>query len=381
MKHNMKQRIITTILLVGLLTSCNNTLDIEYDLPELNTELTLGEKLQTALNNQIISNGKGISVAIIFPDGKTWKGVSGVSKNNIPITQNMLFSAGSITKTFTAATIMQMVEEGKIELNDQIIDYFPSYPFIDGSITIRQLLNHTSGIFNITDHPMIWQEVFRDTNKFWDREDAIMTFTLEPYFIQGTDWHYSNTGYILLSMIIEQLGGSGIVEAYHDRLFLPNNLNSSFLSGYEAIALDYATGWYDLNGDGLYDELPPLNSFHSMAGGVVFCTAHDLAKWTNSLFHDKTVVNHQTFEKMIEFESPCPGEEMIDGYGLGIVQFNSSMFNNLEVWGHGGNDLGYAAGSFYLPNSGISIAIMDNTEEGDAMWVISEILTLLESEF
>ena len=160
MKHKMKQLIVTTILSVRLLTSCNNTLDIENDFPDLNPDPTLGEKLQTVLNNQIFKDGKGISAAIIFPDGKTWRGVSGVSKNNIPITENMLFSAGSITKTFTAAIIMQMVEEGKIELEDQISDYFHSHPFIDGSITIRQLLNHTSGIFNITDHPMIWQEVF-----------------------------------------------------------------------------------------------------------------------------------------------------------------------------------------------------------------------------
>ncbi len=276
---------------------------------------------------------------------------------------------------------MQLVEEGKIELEDQISDYFLSYPFIDGSITIRQLLNHTSGIFNITDHPTIWQEVFYDTDKFWAREDAISTFTLAPYFSKGTNWHYSNTGYILLSMIIEQKGGSGIAEQYRERLFLPNNLNSSFLSAYEPIMQDYATGWFDVNGDGVYDELPYLNSFHSMAGGVVFCTAHDLAKWTNALFHNKTVVNLHSFEQMLEFESPCPGEEMLDGYGLGIVRYKHSMFNNLEVWGHGGNNLGYAAGSFYLPGYGISIAVMDNTEDGDAMWVTSKILTLLTSEY
>ena len=84
-------------------------------------DLTMEEKLQKALDDGIIKySGKGISAAVIFPSGEEWKGVSGVSHGNVPVTKDMLFSAGSITKTFTAAAILQMADEGKINLDDQL---------------------------------------------------------------------------------------------------------------------------------------------------------------------------------------------------------------------------------------------------------------------
>ncbi len=367
------------ILIIAILLSLigQNILSCSEDSPS-ESKLTFGEKLQEALDNGIeLYKGKGISVAVIMPDGQTWTAVSGVSRGTTLINKEMLFSAGSITKTFTAATILQLADEGILTLEDSLHKWLPDYPNIDNTITIRQLLNHTNGIYDLDDNPLIYQDLFADHEKIWALEDVVSTYTLTPNFPKGTSWYYSNTGYILLRMIIREATGSEISTEYRKRLFEPSGLSSAFLAPEENSTGSIAQGWLDLDNDGEYDELPFMTSFYSMAGGGVFCTAKDLAIWANALFHDQTVLTESSFEQMLSFYSPCPDEELVAGYGLGVTNFASELFNYLNLWGHGGNALGYAAGCFYLPDYGVSIGIMDNTEEGDAMYIINNILSIV----
>jgi D-alanyl-D-alanine carboxypeptidase len=343
-------------------------------------ELTFEEKLQKALDDAVISyNGKGVSAAIIMPDGETWNGVSGLSQVNNPITSDMVFSVGSITKMFTAVTIIQLAQEGVLSLQDSIGKWLPVYPNVDSTITIYQLLNHTSGIFNITENPAMWQNIFVDPNRVWTIDEILNNYTLAPNFAKGTDWHYSNTGYLLLRKIIQVGTGSEISTEYRTRFFDSLNLNSAFTAPYETPTGIIAQGWFDLDNDGTYDELPFMTSFYSMAGGGVFCTAADLALWAHSLFHDKVVLPQSNLDEMLNFHTPCPGEDLVNGYGLGVARFAPELFNGLEIWGHGGNAIGYAAGCFYLPDYDVSIAIMDNTEEGESMWVINDLLNIVTS--
>jgi CubicO group peptidase (beta-lactamase class C family) len=119
-----------------------------------------------------------------------------------------------------------------------------------------------------------------------------------------------------------------------------------------------------------------MTAFYSGAGGGVFCTAEELAIWAKALLKDKSVVSINALTQMLDFYSPCPGEELVCGYGLGITQFNPSLFNGLNILGHGGDAPGFAAGSFYLPDYGVCIGIMDNTEEGDAMYIINDLIDI-----
>ncbi len=361
------------IVLLGLICSCS-----EESTNGPPPELTFTEKLQAALDDGIKKyNGNGISAAVIMPDGETWVGASGISRSTTPVATNTLFSAGSITKMFTAATILQLAEEGKLTLEDSLHEWVPSYPNIDSTITIRQLLNHTSGLFNITENPSLWQAIFADPGKSWTLEESVANYTLAPYFPIGTDWHYSNTGYLLLRIIIRQASGSQISTEYRNRFFTPFDLERTFLAPEETLPVNTAQGWFDLDGNGIYDELPFMTSFYSMAGGGVFCTAEDLAKWARALLHERIVLDQQSLDQMLTFHSPCPGEPLVSSYGLGLINFSPDLFNNLEMWGHGGDAPGYAAGCFYLPDYGVCIGIMDNTEEGEAMWTINDLLTVI----
>ena len=340
-------------------------------------ELTLQEKLQKALDDGIKKyNGKGVSVAIIMPDGEVWSGVSGISSGGVPVTTDMLFSAGSITKMFTACTILQLVEEGKIGLDDSLHEWLPIFPNVDDDITIKQLLNHTSGIFDLAENSDLMQSIVNEPNRIFTMEEVVQNYTLEPYFSKGTNWHYSSTGYLLLRMIIKKITDAEISTQYRNRFFQPLGMNKSYTAPEEVIE-NFAQAWLDLDGDGKYDKLPYLTSFYSTAGGGLFCTATDLVTWAHSLFQKRNVISASLYDKMIDFHSPCTGESILEGYGLGVENFSAELFNNLNVWGHGGDALGYAAACCYLPDYNICFAIMDNTQVGESMFVINDLLSII----
>ena len=369
--------LILSLHIGAFLISCSEESKVE---PELTTEQKLQNSLEKGINN---SGGKGVSVAIIFPTGEIWEGVAGISHSGTPITKSTLFSAGSITKTFTAATILQMASEGKIGLDDQLNKWLPPYPNVDSTITIRQLLNHTNGIFNLTEHPTIWSQVFGNPAQIWTLEESVTNFTLAPYFDKGTAWHYSNTGYLLLRMIIKEISQTNIGVVYRNRFFNEHGMTQSYTAIDESLPAPMAHGWMNFTGDNDYDDLGsvPMNSFYSMAGGGVFCTPIDLARWARALFIEKSVVSQPYYDQMLDFYSPTPSDPpIVDGYGLGILRFTPAIVNGLEVWGHGGDAIGYAAACMYLVDYDVCLGIMDNTEEGDTMLVLNDLLEIVLEE-
>ena len=181
-------------------------------------------------------------------------------------------------------------------------------------------------------------------------------------------------------MIIKNISQKDIGAVYRERFFNKLWMTSSFTAIDESLPYPMAHGWMDINGDDVYDDLgdSPMNSFYSMAGGGVFCTPMDLAKWAKALFLEKSVVSSPYFEQMIDFYSPTPVDPpIVNGYGLGITRFEPGIVNGLEVWGHGGDAIGYAAGCMYLVDYDVCFGIMDNTQDGDAMYVLNDILDIV----
>lgn len=349
-------------------------------------ELTFYEKLQKALDDGIIQyNGKGLSAAIIMPDRELLTGVSGVSHGTTPITPDMRFAAGSIAKIFTGTTILQLVEEGKITLEDSLFEWVPAYPFVDSTITIRQLLNHTSGLYDIIDNQAYWEDIFQNPSNVWTPAELIIAFNQEPLFPCGTDWNYSSVpGYALLRMIIENITEKEISIVNNDRFWIPHGLTNTFTSMGEDLPENVAHGWWDLDDDGEYDDFFswPRTAFASGILGEVFSTAEDLAKWALALFYDKSVLNQQSLDQMLTFHSPCTGEEYFAaGYGLGAAKLNPELFNGLNAIGHTGNAPGYAAACIYLPDYEICIGFMDNTEEGNSMNILFDIIKIVIEHF
>jgi D-alanyl-D-alanine carboxypeptidase len=344
-------------------------------------ELPFAQELQNALDNGLKQYGDmGISAAMIYPGYETGVGVSGVSHDTIPITAKTLFSAGSINKMYTAVTLLQLSDEGVLSLDDPLHKWLPAYPKVDSTITIRQLMNHTGVVFDMVRHPDFWGAMFSDPDKIWSPEEIITDFLLEPYFPKGTDWHYSTSDYILLRMIIKEATGVEASTVYRERILTPLALENTFVAGQEELPEHAAHGWIDIDGDGAYDDLLSFTPFDSGIGGAVYSSAEDLALWSHALFSEGRLLSEQSFEQMLTFHSPTPGEPLVSGYGLGVMRFSPELFHELEIWGHSGNAPGYAAGCLYLPEYDVSIAIMVNTHAGEAMPTINDLLEILTKE-
>ena len=372
MKNFVTASIWVTIFM--LLSACS-PLDLETNnLPELPYAPEMQATLDTGLAEY---GGMGISVAVLVPGFEIWTGVSGVSHGTTPITPYTLFSAGSINKMYTAVTVLQLAEEGRLSLDDPISKWLPEYPQVDSTITIRQLLNHTGGIFDMVRHPDYWDAMKADPDQVWRPEEIIQNFLLEPYFTKGKGWHYSTPGYILLRMIIQEITNENVSTAYRDRLFTPLKLRNTYVAGLEELPEETAHGWFDLDGDGSYDDLQSFRSFETGIGGAVYATPEDLVLWSQALFREHRFLKDETFEQMLAFHSPTPGEPLLFGYGLGVVKFNPELFNGLEVWGHSGNAPGYAAACFYLPDYDVSLSMMVNTDAGETMSTIFDLLPIL----
>lgn len=318
----------------------------------------LSYNLQIALDNQFSQyNIKGVVAAISMPNGDIWYGASGTSNGTDTIKSDMLFGIGSNTKTFTATLIMMLVEDNLIKLDDSIYHWIPSFSFIDSTITIRQLLNHTSGLYNYTDHPAMDDSVMANLGRFWTPEEVLATFMDAPYFEKGSDYHYANTNYLMLGMIIKAVTGSSVSSFLHNRILYPLGLTHTFLDQEDSLMGEVAHVWYDIFDNGTTYDLVLYNidrtaTYSSMwTAGAMFSTAEDMLLWSKALFTGK-VVSDPTLDMMLDF---LPG----DGYGLGVAEY---YISGREFWGHGG-DVIYKSFLLYSPLDSISIVLLCNDDE------------------
>jgi D-alanyl-D-alanine carboxypeptidase len=153
---------------------------------------------------QINNSIKGISSCVIFPGSGTWKGVSGVSFAGEPVTADMEFGLGSNTKLFTGVLLLKLAEQQLIHLDDSLHQYLPTFNHVDSNITIRQLLNHTSGLQDVIDVPGYIDSILLNPNRVYTASELIGWID-PPQYTAGSGWNYSNTNYLLAGMIAESV--------------------------------------------------------------------------------------------------------------------------------------------------------------------------------
>ena len=360
-------------LLMFALVTCMVTILVEAAVAD--SRPSLAEELQHVLDTELVNhNGIGVSAAAIIPGRDPWPGAGGVSHESTSISPDMLFGIGSITKNFMAALILQLAEEGKLSLEDQLNQYLPDYANIDNTITIRQLLNHTSGVYNITEYPSMWDTIFASPLKKWTPEELLTSFVSQPYFPPGTGWHYSNTNYTLLGMIVEAVTESKVSAELRNRFWTPLGLTGTFLDIEESSVGDFAHRWYDLNGDGTPEEMLTLFRMSEFSAywtaGAMFSTAEDVAKWSHALFRGN-VLSRASLDQMLTFHSPTPGEPQMIGYGLGTLKFAPELMAGEEAYGHGGWVFGYSSAMAFLPDYNVSISILLNLNNEDCLAAIA----------
>lgn len=326
-------------------------------------KIPLEQNLQNVLDTGIEKyDVEGVSAAIILPDGKKWTGTSGISHDTITIKPDMLFAIGSITKNFVATLTLKLVEEGKLSLDDPLSKWLPDYPNVNNEITIRQLLNHTSGIYMYWSNKQIWDDLKKERTKVWAPEE-VLTYIKEPYFEPGEGYRYSNTNYLLMAMIIEKVTGSGLSAEFKKRFWKPLHITNVYLSLEEEIPNNQAHVYGDnFNNDGSYLDLTflPRASHESIGYGSsgLFMTAEDLALWCHALFEGK-ILKQQSMDEMLEFVSSGLNRNMND-YGLGVEKYRRENSNGKMAYGHSGANIGTSAFMVYLPKYHLSVVVMIN---------------------
>lgn len=320
-------------------------------------DTTLANTLQNALDGGVSALGlMGASVSVIVPGQGEWSGVSGFSDPvaGDTIRPDMIFAAGSITKTFVAALVLKLAEEGLLTLEDSLGQWLPSFSNIEGGITIRQLLNHTSGLYSFTSHPGFTDSIMADFTRVWAPEEVLATFVDAPVFPPGAFQEYSDTNYLLAGMIIKAATASEVSLELRNRFLDPLNLTSTFFEVEEQIVGEVAHGWEDF-GAGLQDiSSVPRTSLYSAAWtiGAIFSNAGDIARWGKALF-EGNVLSASSLSEMLDFVP-------IEDYGLGVYRIT---LQGREVWGHDGGSIGFTSLMLYEPQDGICISVLLNIGE------------------
>jgi D-alanyl-D-alanine carboxypeptidase len=320
--------------------------------------------MQKILDKGIEKHGaKGVSAAVIFPDDHIWTGVSGISHDHMAIRPDMVFAIGSATKNIVAALTIQLAEEKIIDLNDPLSIWLPEYPYINPDITIRQLLNHTSGIYMFWENDDLWKDLQKSREKYFTPEE-VLSYLKEPDFAPGEGWRYSNTNYLLLGMIIEKATGSTLSEEFRKRFWKPLGIRNVWLSQQDGVPVDHMAHIYgddNMFGQGDSDlTYEPRVSHESITFGSsgIFISAQDLARWCNALFEGK-VLKPSSINEMLQFEAFAPVSNM-RAYGLGVQKFRKNLSEGKLAIGHAGGNIGSTTYMMHLPDYHVSVVVMVN---------------------
>jgi D-alanyl-D-alanine carboxypeptidase len=304
-------------------------------------------------------NIKGASAAVYVPGSGVWKSAIGLLKPGIPLQTDMVLGIGSNTKTYIATAMLLLQEKGLLSLDDKIGQWI-THPNVDGQITIRQMLNHTSGIFSYTDHPDFTDSMSEDFNRIWKPEE-IYPLIDAPYFAAGTRHEYSNSNYVLAGMIIEKVTGKTYVQIVRDYILQPQGLNKTFFYPFEGTSSTIADPWsarFTGKVENMLDNGYALNSMFSFAGaaGCIMATAEENVLFWHALMSGK-ILNTESMRQLLD----CVKVSSNYYYGLGIMGITYGLGNKM-LYSHGGTNFGYINDNIIDKETGVCISVLTNQD-------------------
>lgn len=348
----------------------------------IHRDLLLNHLIQESLNHdKAYYNLPGLSVSLKLPGEAISRnyvtGYSSIAKIN-KITPNTLFQMGSITKTITATLIMKLIEEKKLHLNDTLHKWLPQYPRWQG-ISIKNLLNHTSGVYNYTHGESFDIKLRNHRQKHWSLKELVdIAYHHPDKFKPGQQYQYTNTDYILLGMILEKIMQQSlpqIFEEFFNKWHLNNTLYLPF--GYPlSIKHKLAHGY---NRDGTFamnTDVTDISLSYTQSAGALIATPSDVLNFLNQLFSGK-IISEKSLNELMTIIAEETGKvidinhiqknnmeqntlftEVGAGLGMGLIYFPGYGF----TWAHAGGTLGYESFYAYNPCNGIYIMLSYNVK-------------------
>jgi D-alanyl-D-alanine carboxypeptidase len=327
------------------------------------------DALRQAMAALTDAGAAGVQVRV-HDDQGDWAGSSGVrTLHGGKVPADGRFRVGSITKTFVSTVVLQLVDEGALALDDPAARYLPEYG-LDPRITVRMLLQHTSGLFNYTGEPnpdgtietgipLYGNDFAENRFRTYDPDELVAVGLAKPArFAPGASWSYSNTNYILAGQLIERLTGTSYATQIRQRILRPLGLRETFLPGTRpTIPGPHAHGYYAYAGDnGLtVIDAAKVNPTWAGSAGEIISTTRDLDRFLTALFGGRLLPS----DLLGEMREPLPSS----GYGLGLESANAGPECGGVYQGHTGGMHGYQ--SFLFSNDDTRFEISMTTGDAD----------------
>jgi CubicO group peptidase (beta-lactamase class C family) len=279
-----------------------------------------------------------------------------------PINAETDFRLASFTKQFTATCIMLLVHDGKMHYDDHLTDFFPDFPAYGRSITVRNLLNHTSGL---PDYEDLLTRQYPNTpdDQIPQIQDAGVLKLLEQQtagkFPPGSKWEYSNSGYVTLGLIVEKVSGTPFGQFVHDRIFVPLNMNHSLAYEKGKNQVPHRAYGHTKEKEG-WRETDQSSTSATLGDGGIYTSIDDLAKWDRAL-RDHTLLSEAEMLPALTAVQPTAGPaQSPDGavsYGFGW--FLSPYKGHKRMW-HDGETMGFRTTIQRFPNDDLTVIILAN---------------------
>lgn len=281
-------------------------------------------------------------------------------ENRVPASAGTVYAIGSLTKTFTAAAVLALADDGKLSLDDPLGKFVPSFPEPGRSATLRQILSHTSGIRSMTSlGPRYWAQAGREI----EPADLVGIFANEPPdFPPGTAYRYSNSGYVLLGLVVEKASGMPWGSFVTKRLLVPLGLSGT-RDGQTAELVPGRAHAYSRTKAGGFENAWHVSLTQGYAAGALLSTAPDVAAWIRRLTVEPPL-SAASARAMTTPGALPDGKALSYGYGVGV-----DTFAGRRRFFHGGGLPGFDAWAAYVPADDLAVAVLCNTDGDVAMEV------------
>jgi D-alanyl-D-alanine carboxypeptidase len=357
----------------------------------------MSTRLQSLLDS-LVATAPGVRSGLLLVDGPTfhWKGASGVAfaDSQVVALPDDQFNIDSIAKMMTATIAMKLVEQKKVKLGDRIAEYLPD-SLVEGlhvyegrpfgqEITVRQLLNHTSGIVDDWVCPGFLDLVAGDPHRRWSPEETIeyVKRNCPPRFRPGDGWQYSDTGYNLLGLVLERVAGKPLHELYREMLLDPLGMDHTYRPAYEAPRPPIpgrppAERYLGDMECGLWTSVMTAD----WGGGGLVSTTEDLNTFLRSFVRGNAFADRRTRDEMLAWVESGPH----NNYGLGVSRVLFSSFDDPsvralgDVWGHTGSSHNFM---YYWPQEDLAIigTLNQMAVEADLYDTVASIMMTIRSE-
>ncbi|MEP7157271.1 MAG: serine hydrolase [Betaproteobacteria bacterium] len=345
--HHRWNRVGVTVLAASLIFS---TLARAQDASV--NDAAVAKAIEATLAPHFKADEPGATV-IVTRDGKTlYRGAFGLAnvEKKTPLKPDDVLRIGSLTKQFTATSILILAERGKLNLGDPITRYLTDYPKTGDGITIEHLLTHTSGVPSYTDTP----DYMAGMAKAVSVNEMIARFKDQPLkFAPGSQWEYSNSGYFLLGAIIERVSGMSYADFVAKNIFEPLGMKDSAYEGFERSSKRRVEGYADRT-----TVAPPLHMSQPYAAGSLMSSVDDLAKWDAAITAGK-LLKPETWKRAFTAYTLTNGNKTNYGYGWQIRKMQG-----LDTISHSGGINGFVSFAMRIPESKVYAAMLFNSMGG-----------------